>query len=232
MSCVSTIRASFGSILNQPDANCAPRLWRSAEFGSVYRKSSVKLRSVFRIVSAKMHKRKRGTKKPAIPLDKFSRKPGRGRPPRVRPTEIRGRADNYRFIFGQVWDRLSPRLLRATSDQEIIDSFLEGASPYAQEFVPALANLILRVLRDPKFPKRREAQINFFADSLAALGYVAPRSSRDICQKERRKEKRAHHILCFEFYVECSCGFKGRSQNHACRKCGAEIDFGISGFRI
>jgi hypothetical protein len=179
-----------------------------------------------------MQKRKTSTKRPVIPLDRFSGKRGRGRPPRVRRTEIRGRADNYRFILGQVWDRLSPKLLRATTDQEVIDSFLEGATPYAQEFVPSLANLIFRVLHDPKFPRRREAQINFCADSLAALGYVAPRSSRDICQEERKKEERAHRILRFEFYVECSCGFKGRSRDHACPKCGAEIDFGFSGFRI
>jgi hypothetical protein len=179
-----------------------------------------------------MKKSKTTAKKPEIPLDRFSGKRSRGRPSRMRPSEIRGRADNYRFMFGQVWDRLSPKLLRATTDQEVVDSFLEGATPYAQEFVPSLANLILRVLRDPKFPKRREAQINFCADSLAALGYVAPRSSRDICQEERKKEECAHRILRFEFYIECSCGFKGRSQNHACRKCGAEIDFGFAGLRI
>ena len=95
-----------------------------------------------------------------------------------------------------------------------------------------MANLIFRVLRDPKFPKRREAQINFVADSLAGLGFVTPRRSRDICQEERTKEKRAHRILRYEFYVECSCGFKGRSQNHACQKCGAGIDFGFSGFGV
>jgi len=178
-----------------------------------------------------MRKGKGSTKTALISLDRFSDKRARGRPPRVRRSEIRGRADNYRFILGQVWDRLSARLLQATTDHEVIDAFLEGATPYAQEFVPSLANLILRVLRDPKFPKRREAQINFCADSLAALGYVAPRSSRDICQEERKKEERKHRILRFEFFIECSCGFKGRSQDHACRKCGAEIDFGFSGLR-
>lgn len=142
------------------------------------------------------------------------------------PTEIRGRADNYRLILGQVWDRLWPRLSRAETDQEVIDAFLQSASPYAQEFVPALANLIFRVLHEQKFPKRPEAQINFLADSLAGLNNVSPRSSRDICQKERTREKRAHHILRYEFHIECSCGFKGRSHNHACRKCGAKIDFG------
>ena len=172
-----------------------------------------------------MPKRKKIAKKLTNPLDRFSQKRGRGRPPRLRPTEIRGRADNYRSILGQVWGRLWPRLSQARTDQEVIDSFLEGASPYAQEFVPALANLISRVLHERKFPKRPDAQINFLADSLAGLNYVSPRSSRDICQKQRTREKRAHHILRYEFHIECSCGFKGRSHNHACRKCGAKIDF-------
>ncbi len=147
----------------------------------------------------------------------------------MRPSELRGRADNYRFIFNQVWDRLWPKLSRALTDQEVVDAFLEGANPYAQDFVPAHANLVFRVLHEPKFPKWREARIGFLADSLAGLGYVAPRSSRDICQKERMREKRAQHIIRYEVYVECSCGYKGRSHNLACRKCGAEIDFGLSG---
>src|SRR5437867_6072956 len=68
-------------------------------------------------------------------------------------------------------------------------------------------------------------QINFLADSLAGTGIVSPRRSRDICAAERAKEKRTHRIIRFEFYVECSCGYKGPSENHACRKCGATISF-------
>jgi len=178
-----------------------------------------------------MQKRERAAKKLKNPVDRGSRKRGRGRPPKVRYSDIRGRADNNRFMLGQVWDRLWPKLSRAQTDQEVIDAFVGEAQPYAPSFVPSLANLVFRVLREPKFPKRRDAQINFLADSLAGLGYVAPRSSRDICQKDRAREKRAHHIIRYEFYVECSCGFKGRSRNHACRKCGAEIDFGLSGLK-
>jgi hypothetical protein len=163
-------------------------------------------------------------------LDRINRKPGRGRPPTVRPSELRGRADNYRFIFEQVWNRLWPKLSRARTDQEVIDAFVEEAQPYAPNFMPGLANLIFRVLREPKFPKRRQPQINFLADSLAGLGYVTPRSSRDICEKERIREKRRHHIIGFEVYVECSCGFRGQSRNRACSKCGAEIDFGSFGW--
>ena len=91
-----------------------------------------------------------------------------------------------------------------------------------------MAELVLRVLRDTKFPKMRAAQGNFLADSLAGLGWISPRRSRDICAEERAKEKRAHHIIRYEVYVECSCGYKGRSWSHACPKCGARIDFGLA----
>lgn len=178
-------------------------------------------------VSAKMRTRAASLEKSNNSLDTSQEKRGRGRPARMLPSEIRGRADNFRWILAQVWDRLWPLLSNAQSDQAVIDSFLAGANPYAQEFVPSLANLIFRVLRERKFPKRGKAQINFLADSIAGLGYVAPRSSRDICEQERTKEKRANHIMRYEFYVECSCGFKGRSRNHACRKCGTKIDFGF-----
>jgi hypothetical protein len=172
-----------------------------------------------------MRKRTAKAKKAKIPLDTVPKKRGRGRPARVRPSEIRGRGDNYRFIFAQVWDRLWPPLSNAQTEEDVTKAFQEGGSPYAQEFVPSLAHLILKVLRDPKFPKRREAQINFLADSLAGVGWIAPRYSRDLCEQERAKQARAHHIIRYEVYVECSCGYKGRSQDHACRKCGARIRF-------
>jgi hypothetical protein len=173
-----------------------------------------------------MHKKKAKAKKAKIPLDTVSGKRGRGRPAKVRPSEIRGRADNYRFIFAQVWDRLWPLLSNGQTEDDVTKAFQEGGSPYSQEFVPSLAHLILSVLREPKFPKRREAQINFLADSLAGVGWIAPRYSRDICEHERAKQARAHHIIRHEVYVECSCGYKGHSQNHACRKCGAKIELG------
>jgi hypothetical protein len=83
----------------------------------------------------------------------------------------------------------------------------------------------------PRFPQLSQfttetiqvARINFLADSLAALGVVVPRRSRDICAAERAKAKREHHVIRYEFYVECSCGYKGPSKDHACRRCGAKI---------
>jgi len=164
-------------------------------------------------------------KKVRIPLDTISEKPLRGRPPGIRPVEIRGRADHYRFILAQVWGRLWPLLANVRTEEEVTKAFQEGANPYAQEFVPGESHLILKVLSAPKFPKRREAQVNFLADSLAGLGRITPRYSRDVCEQQRAKEARTHHIIRYEVWVECSCGYKGRSHNHACRKCGAEIGF-------
>ena len=135
-----------------------------------------------------------------------------------------GRAENYRTIFDQVWDRLWPQLSRAQSPADVVNALQEGANPYHSQFIP-LAELMLEVLKEKKFPKGREAQINFVADSLAGLGRVTPRLSRDICDRERAIEKKAHKIIRYEYYIECSCDYRGMSRDHACPKCGAEIVF-------
>jgi len=84
----------------------------------------------------------------------------------------------------QIWDRVSPRLLKAQTREDVIRSY-EGADigAYALQFVQ-LADLILQVLEERKFPKQsRKAQINFLADSIGGPGMITPRSSRDICEK-------------------------------------------------
>ncbi len=129
----------------------------------------------------------------------------------MRPSEIAGRADNNRWILNQVWDRLWPLLSEAQNEEDVIKAFQEGASPYDRAFMPFLSGLVIKVMNEPNFPKRRSPRINFLADSLAGVGCVAPRRSRDICEEERARAKRAHHIICYEFYVKCSCGYKGHS---------------------
>jgi hypothetical protein len=156
-------------------------------------------------------------------LDAVFPKRGRGRPYKVRASEVIGRAYNYRLIFHQTWDRIGKFLLNAHTEEDVVRAF-EG-SPYKGEFHD-LISLILLVLRERDFPrKNREAQTIFLAESLAARGEVTPRTSRDICAKARRVEqaKSRHHIIRHEYYVECSCGYKGPARDDACRKCGAEI---------
>jgi hypothetical protein len=172
-----------------------------------------------------MTKRKALISTPKEPLDTFSKKRSRGRPRRGIPSEISGRAYNYRLILNQVWDRLWPLLAEAQTRKDVIRAFEEGASPYTKEFMPALAGLIIEVVHERRFPARREPRINFLADSLAGYGRVRPRRSRDICANQRAKEdtKSPHKIIRKEFYVECECGYKGPARDNACKRCRAEI---------
>ena len=59
---------------------------------------------------------------------------------------------------------------------------------------------ILALIRDPKFPKRQEQRINFLADSVGGRPDLALRTSRDICEKERARQRRKspHKILRHE----------------------------------
>ena len=188
-------------------------------------------------IPAKMQKRKTPQPKVEKPLDAFSEKGRRGRPG-VRPSEVALRAENYRRMF---WDyRLdkkrkeyvrdkpsewATRLLASKTVEDVAGAFQTRGLSIQNEFGP-LFPLILQVLRERTFPKKPETQLDFLADSIAARGDVAPRTSRDICEKERTKQRRRspHKILRHEYYVECSCGYKGAARDNACRKCGAQIE--------
>lgn len=173
---------------------------------------------------AKMPKRKNSSKVAKKPVDVFSEKRGRGRPRKCRYAEILGRAANYRRIFTDIWHKLAGPLLAARDEDEVTVAFRSHGAPYAQEFVPRLAGDILKVMRERKFPKRARAQTKFLANSLAGRPNVEPRTSRDICANLAEEKARSpYKILRKEFYVECSCGFKGPALNDACRKCGAQI---------
>lgn len=139
--------------------------------------------------------------------------------------EICGRAYNYRIIFGQLWDKIGERLATAQTQDAVIEALAETS--YQPEFEP-LASVILDVVHEPDFPKRdRSAQANFLADSLAARRELSPRTFRDICARERAKEaaKSRHEIIRYEYYVECSCGYRGPARDNAGRKCRGEIPF-------
>jgi len=168
-----------------------------------------------------MAKRKKSRKKSHKGLDTSSEgHKGPGRPARVRPSEVYGRALNYRGIFERAWDKLREPLLKTTSDAEITQAFESHGEPYTREFVPALSGLILKVVHHPKFPKRRKPQINHLADSLAAYGRVTPKRSREIVAVELAKErvKLKHRVLRREFYIVCSCGYEGPAYNGKCPK--------------
>jgi hypothetical protein len=173
----------------------------------------------------KMPGHKNSRKRAKKTVDLLSEKRGRGRPRNCRYSEILGRAENYRGIFTLIWHKLSGAMLAARTEDEVTNAFQSSGEPYAHEFVPRLAGDILNVMREKKFPKRAKAQIKFLANSLAGRPNVEARTSRDVCARGLAEEKNRspYKILRKEFYVECSCGFKGPALNNACRKCGAQI---------
>jgi hypothetical protein len=176
----------------------------------------------------KRRKRKKPAREPKKPLDSFSEK-RRGRPPKIPTSWVEGRAYNHRIELGQMWETLEGPLLKAKTAEEVTAAFREHGKQYADQVVPAFASDILALIRDPKFPKRSEARINFLADSLGGRPSVSFRTSRDICERERVKQRRKspHHIIRKEYYVECSCGYKGPARDNACRKFRAEITFSL-----
>jgi hypothetical protein len=122
------------------------------------------------------------------------------------------------------------QLLASKTLEDVERAFESRPLSLQNEFRPMFP-LILQVLCERSFPKKTETQLDFLADSIAARGAVAPRTSREICEKERAKQRRKsrHRILRHEYYVECSCGYKGPARDNACRKCGAEIGLSLEG---
>lgn len=174
-----------------------------------------------------MRKRKKVKKIANNPLDRFSAKRGRGRPPKIDPSWVRSSADNNRKWLEINWSKLGSLLLEARTEHEVTSAVQRGDS--GNDVFLHLAPLILKALRDPKFPKRKRAQINFLADSIAGGVVVTPRRSRDICAEQRKKDTQRHMILRHEYWIECSCGYEGHSENHRCKKCGAILYISNSG---
>ncbi len=147
-----------------------------------------------------------------------STKRRRGRPVNIEPSVVVGSADTYSLWFEQLWSKLGHRLLAARSAEQVTKSIRENAPDVSVSLAP-YSKLILQIVRDPKFPAVRSAsQIHFLADSLGGQGLVKPRRSREICAKERSRVR--YVIVRQEYYVECSCGYKGPALDGACRECG------------
>lgn len=182
----------------------------------------------------KMRNGPNSRKKALNPLDVVSEKPRRGRPEKMSRSSVIGRAANYRTALSAVWSQLEGPLLSAKTDQQVIAALENYAEPFTNRFVPEQVSEILALIRDPHFPKRPKARIGFLADSLPGRPEITARRSRDICAEERAEQraKSPHKILRKEFYVECSCGYKGPARDNACKKCSAKIPILLDELRM
>jgi hypothetical protein len=163
--------------------------------------------------------------KVARPHDPYAVKKPRGRPAKILTSTVIGRADNCRYQLKQVWNQLEGPLVAAKTEDEVKTALETYAPAYAASYVPFQVADMLALIHSKQFPKEADARINFFADSLGGRPILTFRSSRDVCGRARAKEraKSPYQILCYEYYVECSCGYEGPARNGACRECGAEI---------
>jgi hypothetical protein len=185
-------------------------------------------------MSAESKKKRSREKSVETPIDTFREKRGRGRMPKLPLGEVQTRGYHYGRMLSSIWDHIEKPLLAAKTIEDVKAAFGgEGYSQEQQQFVP-LAALILQVIREKKFPKKRKARIKFLAESLAGLGRMSARRSRDVCSLERTEARRAHQVVSYSFRIECSCGYKGFSKRLACAKCGAliplERDLGLLEF--
>lgn len=163
-------------------------------------------------------------------LDAFSRrsanqpKTDRGRPRKLPQATVTGRAFNYEWALNEVWEELEGPLLSSKTADEVTDAFKRSAASCARDFVPMLSADILSLINDPDFPKRALPRTRFLARSLGGWPNLSSRRSRDICEEADQVEKRKspYRILRREFYIECSCGYRGPAFNDGCRKCGAQ----------
>jgi hypothetical protein len=150
----------------------------------------------------------------------------RGPRPKIRPSEVVNRAYDLRLTFDLAGKQLDwSKVLTAQSQQEVVAAFGQMEESYRRKFLYK-PELILACLKDPKFPKQdRKAQEEFIADSLAGDGRISIRRSRDICGEARTKERHQGKILRREFYIVCSCGYKGPALRDACPGCGAIVSY-------
>lgn len=118
----------------------------------------------------------------------------------------------------RLWDRMREPFLKARTEEEVINAIEQYGTPYSQQLAP-YAGLIQKVIHERKFPKSTDAQVNFLADSIAALERVTPRRSRNICEAERKKASKLSDQI--EISIKCACGYEGFTEQGICPQCEA-----------
>jgi hypothetical protein len=160
-------------------------------------------------------------KKAKTPLTAF--KNSRGRKPILLPEEVLEHAEFMLKVVASlkdeiVWDKLQAARTEAEAESAII-----RVPPFYREILKDRFAAILTWVREGKFPRKNlKRKMHHFADSIAGDVFMSPRRSRDICSEERKRVQNATMLLCREFYIECTCGYRGPAKQRGCRRCGTQ----------
>ena len=134
-------------------------------------------------------------------------------------------ADHAYKILNSCADDLHLEALTISSNEMEIEAALWKIDEPNRAYVLRRWSVaILMWVKEKRYPKKnRQAILRHLADSIAGEGNVSPRRSRDICSKLRREVRSVGKIIRREFYVECTCGYRGPARHDACPDCGAPV---------
>jgi len=160
-------------------------------------------------------------KKPKSPLTASQEK--RGRKQVLKPEIVVEHADYVLKVVASLQDRIAWDKLEAARTEAEVESAIARVPPFYREILRERLAAILMWVREGKFPKKNlERKMRHLADSVAGDVHYSPRRSRDICYEYRKRpvSKQVGMILCREYYIECTCGYRGPASRGACARCG------------
>jgi hypothetical protein len=173
---------------------------------------------VSRGISAKVGSGQKTTNKA---LTAFQEKRGRKRA--LNPETVVEHADYVLKVVASLKDRIEWDKLEAARTEAEAESAIARVPPFYREILRDRLDAILMWVREGKFPKKNlERKMRHLADSIGGDTLISPRRSRDICYEYRKRpvSKQVGMLLCREFYVECTCGYRGPASRGACARCG------------
>ena len=147
----------------------------------------------------------------------------RGRKRRIHPENVVRAANDLFKILESCKDQIEwGKLETAKTEEQAASAFERVPPPYIERlnlWLPAIPEWA----QEGKFPKTNlERKIRHLADSIAAEGFLTPRRCRDVCLEERKRQAQLGMILRREFYIECTCSYRGPAKGGGCPQCGTK----------
>jgi hypothetical protein len=147
----------------------------------------------------------------------------RGRKRRIHPENVVRAANDLFKLLEFCKDQIDwGELETAKTEEEAALAFERVPSPHRERlnlWLPAIPEWAL----EGKFPKTNlDRKMRHLADSVAAEGFLSPRRCRDVCLEERKRQAQLGMIFRREFYIECTCGYRGPAKGGGCPQCGTK----------
>jgi hypothetical protein len=161
----------------------------------------------------------------------------RGRKRRIHSANVVRAANDLFEILELCKEQIDWGKLETSRTEEEAASAFERVPPRYRERLNLWLAAIPEWALEGKFPSTNlERKMRHLADSVAAEGVLSPRRCRDVCLEERKRQGRLGMIFRREFYIECTCGYRGPAQGGGCPQCGTnklspeiEMDFLLFG---